>query len=177
MGDQTFVLHLIPSGILRPNTLCYIGNGVVVDCDALRHERDALRKQGIHVDGRLFVSLSAHIILPDHRALEQITEGGPEKVRIGTTGRGIGPAYTDKAGRAGLRVADLLDPEIREERVRRLRERALKLLGPNAGLEPLETVLAQCAKDDELLRSMAVNVSHAIDAAIRGGKIQRKTFL
>jgi adenylosuccinate synthase len=170
VGNQTFVLHLIPSGILRPNTLCYIGNGVVVDCDALRQERDALRKQGVHVDGRLFVSLSAHIILPDHRALERLSEGGPESGRIGTTGRGIGPAYTDKAGRVGLRVADLLDPDIREDRVRRLRERTLKLLGPDAKLEPIEGVLARCAKDDELLRSMAVNVSHAVDAALRGGK-------
>ncbi len=170
VADQTFVLHLIPSGILRPNTLCYIGNGVVVNCDALRQERDKLLQQGIYVDGRLFVSLSAHIILPDHRAIEQLTEAGPESARIGTTGRGIGPAYTDKAGRVGLRVADLLDPEIREERVRGLRERALKLLGPGAKLEPIEAVLARCAKDDELLRSMAVNVSHAVDAAIRGGK-------
>ncbi len=168
--DQTFVLHLIPSGILRPNTICYIGNGVVVDCDALRQERDTLQKQGVHVDGRLFVSLSAHIILPDHRAQEQITEGGPERARIGTTGRGIGPAYTDKAGRVGLRVADLLDPVLREERVRRLRERTIRLLGSDAKLEPIEAVLARCAKDDELLRSMAVNVSHAVDAAIRGGK-------
>ncbi len=170
IGDQTFILHLIPSGILRPNTVCYIGNGVVVDCDALRQERDTLRKQGVNVDGRLFVSLSAHIILPDHRALEQLTEGGPESARIGTTGRGIGPAYTDKAGRVGLRVADLLDPEIREERVRGLRARTLRLLGPNPNLVPIEEVLARCAKDDELLRSMAVNVSHAVDAAIRGGK-------
>ena len=76
VDEQTFVLHLIPSGILRPNTLCYIGNGVVVDCDALRKERDKLLQQGIHVDGRLFVSLSAHLILPDHRAIEQLTEAG-----------------------------------------------------------------------------------------------------
>jgi adenylosuccinate synthase len=170
VGDQTFILHLIPSGILRPNTVCYIGNGVVVDCDALRHERDTLLTQGIHVDGRLFVSLSAHVILPDHKALEQLTEGGPQAARIGTTGRGIGPAYTDKAGRVGLRVADLLDPDIREDRVRRLRARTVKLLGESAKLEPIEAVLARCAKDDELLRSMAVNVSYAVDAAIRGGK-------
>jgi adenylosuccinate synthase len=170
VGAQTFVLHLIPSGILRPNTICYIGNGVVVDCDALRRERDTLREQGVHVDGRLFVSASAHVILPDHRALERLSEGGPEGGRIGTTGRGIGPAYTDKAGRAGLRVADLLDPAIREARVRGLRERALRLLGTDAGLAPLTQVLAQCAKDDELLRGMTVNVSHAVEAAIRGGK-------
>ncbi|MBI4365100.1 MAG: adenylosuccinate synthase [Candidatus Latescibacteria bacterium] len=170
VGGQIFVLHLIPSGILRPNTVCYIGNGVVVDCDALRNEREALLKQRIQVDGRLFVSASAHVILPDHRALERLTEAGPEHARIGTTGRGIGPAYTDKAGRVGLRVADLLDPEIRTERVMRLRERTLKLLSPGAPLEPLESVLARCERDAELLRPMSVNVSHAVDSALRAGK-------
>ena len=170
VGDQTFILHLIPSGILRRNTLCYIGNGVVVDCEALRSERQTLVDQGIKVDGRLFVSGSAHIILPDHRALERLTEGGPEATRIGTTGRGIGPAYTDKAGRIGLRVADLLDPEIRKERVTRLRERTLKLLGADAVLEPLDRVFARCEKDAELLRTMTVNVSLAVDTAIKAGK-------
>src|SRR6266850_6456101 len=71
VGDRTFVLHLIPSGILRPNTVCYIGNGVVIDCDALRKEGDTLRAQEITVDGRLFVSGSAHVILADHRVLER----------------------------------------------------------------------------------------------------------
>ncbi len=170
VDSKTFVLHLIPSGILRPNAVCYIGNGVVIDCDALRQERESLLQQGIHVDGRLFVSLSAHVILPDHRALERLTETGPEAARIGTTGRGIGPAYTDKAGRVGMRVADLLDPDLREERVRGLRERTRKLVGPDASLEPLEAVLARCAQDDELLRGMSVNVSHALDAALRAGK-------
>ena len=121
-GDRQFVLHLIPSGILRPSTTCYIGNGVVVDPEALRKERDTLVSQGISTDGRLFVSGSAHVILPDHRVQERRTEGGSSP--IGTTGRGIGPSYTDKAGRVGLRVADLLDPAIREERVRGLRARA-----------------------------------------------------
>ena len=170
VGSNTFILHLIPSGILRPNTVCYIGNGVVVDCDALRSERDTLLRQGVRVDGRLFVSALAHIILPDHRALERLTEGGPERARIGTTGRGIGPAYTDKAGRVGLRVTDLLDPGIRLERVTRLRERTLKLLGADAPLEPLDAVLARCERDGDLLRPMSVNVSHAVDAALRGGK-------
>jgi adenylosuccinate synthase len=170
IGDKTFILHLIPSGILRQNTLCYIGNGVVVDCEALRSERQTLVDQGIVVDGRLFVSGSAHVILPDHRALEILTEGGPEATRIGTTGRGIGPAYTDKAGRVGLRVVDLLDPQIRKERVTRLRERTLKLLGPEAKLEPLDQVLARCEKDAELLRPMTVNVSLAVETAIKAKK-------
>src|SRR5262245_43777716 len=117
VGDRTFVLHLIPSGILRSSTVCYIGNGVVVDSEALRHEGDALRANGIGIDGRLFVSGSAHVILPDHRVLERHGEGSTPGGRIGTTGRGIGPAYTDKAARAGLRVVDLFDDAIRRERV------------------------------------------------------------
>ncbi len=167
-GEKTFVLHLIPSGILRPRTVCYIGNGVVVDPEALRAERDSVVKQGISVEGRLFVSLSAHVILPDHRVQEKQSEGGAHA--IGTTGRGIGPAYTDKAGRVGLRVADLLDAEIRVERVRRLRERTLRLVGPDAPFEPLDKVLARCEADAELLRPIAVNVSREIAAAIAAGK-------
>jgi adenylosuccinate synthase len=90
VGDRQFILHLIPSGILRPRTVCYIGNGVVVDPEALRRERETVLKQGISVDGRLFVSGSAHVILPDHRVVEKVTETGATP--IGTTGRGIGPA-------------------------------------------------------------------------------------
>src|SRR5512142_1971983 len=113
LGDRTFVLHLIPSGILRPGVTCYIGNGVVIDPEALRAERDRVVAQGVDVTGRLFVSASSHVILPDHRVIENHTESGAVGARIGTTGRGIGPAYTDKAGRVGLRVVDLLDPAIR----------------------------------------------------------------
>jgi adenylosuccinate synthase len=167
-GDRTFVLHLIPSGILRPRTLCYIGNGVVVDPAALRTERESLVKQGISVEGRLFVSGSAHVILPDHRVQERDSES--TGAAIGTTGRGIGPAYTDKAGRVGLRVVDLLDPEIRVERVRRLRERTLRLVGADAAVEPLDQVLGQCELDAELLRPLTVNVSREVAAAIADGK-------
>ena len=169
-GGKTFVLHLIPSGILRPNTTCYIGNGVVIDLAALEEERSALAKQGITVDGRLFVSGSAHLILPDHRLSERYHESGAAGPPIGTTGRGIGPAYTDKAGRVGLRVADLLDPKIREERVRSLRERTLRLLGKDAPAEPLERVLQGLARDAERIRPMVVNVSLAIATAVEGRK-------
>ena len=167
VGDRQFILHLIPSGILRPRTVCYIGNGVVVDPEALRRERETVLKQGISVDGRLFVSGSAHVILPDHRVVEKVTETGTTP--IGTTGRGIGPAYTDKAARVGLRVVDLLDPKIREERVRALRERTLKV-SPNAEFEPIEAVLERCEKDAEMLRPITANVSREINAALAGGK-------
>ncbi|HYJ32247.1 MAG TPA: adenylosuccinate synthase [Candidatus Binatia bacterium] len=169
-GGKTFVLHLIPSGILRPATTCYIGNGVVVDLAALEEERGAVAKQGISVEGRLFVSGSAHVILPDHRLAERHNESGASGPAIGTTGRGIGPAYTDKAARVGLRVADLLEPEIREERVRRLRERTLKLIGKDAPVEPLDQVLARLEKDAERVRPMVVNVSLAVSEAVAAGK-------
>ncbi len=164
----TFVLHLIPSGILRPRTLCYIGNGVVLDPTALRTEREKVEKGGIDVSGRLFVSGSAHVILPDHKVIERHAETRGKA--IGTTGRGIGPAYTDKAGRVGLRVIDLLDPAIRGERVRALRERTLRLVGPDAPVEPIETVLAAAARDAETLRPLVVNVSLEVNQALRAGK-------
>jgi adenylosuccinate synthase len=169
-GGKTFVLHLIPSGILRPSTVCYIGNGVVVDLAALEEERNAVAKQGISVEGRLFVSGSAHVILSDHRMAERHNESGASGPAIGTTGRGIGPAYTDKAARVGLRVADLLEPEIREERVRMLRERTLKLIGKDAPVEPIDQVLARLEKDAERVRPMVVNVSLAVAEAIAAGK-------
>ena len=168
VGERQFILHLIPSGILRPRMVCYIGNGVVIDPEALRTERETLLKQGISVEGRLFVSGSAHVILPDHRVLERQTESGASP--IGTTGRGIGPAYTDKAGRTGLRVVDLLDREIREERVRRLRERTLQIVGPDAPVDPLDQVLAKCEADAELLRPIVANVSREVNAALHAGK-------
>ena len=167
-GDRQFVLHLIPSGILRPGTICYIGNGVVIDPEALRKERDTLVKQGISTEGRLFVSGSAHVILPDHRVIERKAESGDSP--IGTTGRGIGPSYTDKAGRVGMRVVDLLDPAIREERVRALRERARRLVGSEEGMESLDAVLARCESDAELLRPITVNVSREINVALAAKK-------
>jgi len=167
-GGQTFILHLIPSGILRPRTRCYIGNGVVLDPEALRTEREAVEKGGIDVTGRLFVSGSAHVILPDHKVIEKASESGA--VPIGTTGRGIGPAYTDKAGRVGMRVVDMLDPAVREARLRALRERTLRLVGERAAVAPIEDVLARAERDAEMLRPLVVNVSLEINDALTAGK-------
>ncbi|MGZ4817296.1 MAG: adenylosuccinate synthase [Terriglobales bacterium] len=109
---KRFVLQLVPCGILRDGCRAVIGNGVVLDPFALLHEIDALRAAGIRVDGNLFVSNRAQVILPYHRMIELAAENAPGRVKIGTTSRGIGPAYEDKMGRRGLRVADLLDLDL-----------------------------------------------------------------
>ena len=107
-GDQ-FILHLIPSGILHPDVTCVIGNGVVVDPEALFAEIDELHGRGIDTDGRLLVSNRAHVILPYHRHLEAASEDRLGAHRIGTTSRGIGPSYEQKAARSGVRIGDLAD--------------------------------------------------------------------
>jgi adenylosuccinate synthase len=105
---KKFVLHLIPSGILHAGVTCVIGNGVVIDPQALFKEVDELARMGIEVDGRLLVSEKAHLILPYHRELDVLSEARRGERKIGTTSRGIGPAYEDKIGRRGIRVCDLL---------------------------------------------------------------------
>jgi adenylosuccinate synthase len=126
---QKFVLHLIPSGILHPGVTCIIGNGVVVDPQALFAEVDELARIGIDVDGRVLVSDRAHLILPYHRELDILSEARRGERRIGTTSRGIGPAYEDKIARRGVRVCDLLTPAVLEEGVRenvKARNRVIK---------------------------------------------------
>jgi len=105
VGEVRFVLHQIPSGILHPQTTCVLGNGVVLDPGQLFHELDELLARDIAVEGRLFVSDRAHVVLPYHKLLDQARE---KSQNIGTTGRGIGPTYEDKIGRRGVRVADLI---------------------------------------------------------------------
>ncbi len=109
--EEKFVLHLVPSGILHKNTLCIIGNGVVVEPAALIDEISEIKKRGISVGENLLVSKNAHLILPYHTALDQASERAKGKRSIGTTGRGIGPTYVDKMGRSGIRVGDLLTPD------------------------------------------------------------------
>ncbi|MEO7192580.1 MAG: adenylosuccinate synthase [Vicinamibacterales bacterium] len=106
---RKFVLHLIPSGILHPGVVCVIGNGVVVDTAALFAELDKLAGMGVDVTGRLLVSDKAHLILPYHREIELLAEARRGERKIGTTSRGIGPAYEDKIARRGIRVGDLAD--------------------------------------------------------------------
>jgi len=109
VGNHKYVFHLVPSGIISPGKVCIVGNGVVVDAEQFLAEVDELGASGVSVDGRLFVSDLAHLVLPYHKALDLASESGLGAGKIGTTGRGIGPAYADKVSRIGVRVGDLLD--------------------------------------------------------------------
>ncbi|MEI9997734.1 MAG: adenylosuccinate synthase [Verrucomicrobiota bacterium] len=111
IGKDKFVLHLIPSGILRAHKKCVIANGVVIDPVALVEEIEGLEKRGLNLRGRLLISETAHLVLPYHRALDEARELRKGRNKIGTTKRGIGPAYGDKAARTGLRVIDLMRPK------------------------------------------------------------------
>lgn len=123
VNNQEFVFHLIPSGILHRKKICVIGNGVVVDPEVLLEEIESLKEKGIEVDDRLKISESAHIIFPYHRILDKLRES-KRKIKLGTTGRGIGPCYQDKVGRCGIRFVDLLNLKVFAEKLRdNLREK------------------------------------------------------
>ena len=116
IGDESYALHLLPSGVLSPKVTPVIGNGVVIDPEVLLAEIDGLTERGVSCD-RLLISANAHLIMPHHRALDKVTERYLGSARIGTTGRGIGPTYGDKVARTGIRVQDLFDPGILEQKL------------------------------------------------------------
>ena len=115
--EKKYILHLIPGGILRENTTCIIGNGVVFDPLAFFEELDFLHENGISTEGRLFISDRTHVIFPYHKLLDQLKEESLNKNKIGTTGRGIGPAYVDKFNRNGIRLIDLFDKSLLKEKI------------------------------------------------------------
>ncbi|HEX2443369.1 MAG TPA: adenylosuccinate synthase [Vicinamibacterales bacterium] len=131
-NGRKFILRLIPSGILHPGVICVIGNGLVVDPEALFAEIDELEAAGISVAGRLIVSDRAHVILPYHRELDLLSEARRGERKIGTTSRGIGPAYEDKVGRRGIRVGDLADMTSLADAVRHNVEARNRLIGDQA---------------------------------------------
>ena len=138
IGGKKYVLHLIPSGILRPDKICVIGNGVVVDPVDVVREIEGLRKQGIKVDGKnLVISDCAHIVLPYHRVIDECRENAKGDKKIGTTKRGIGPCYGDKVDRSGIRMADLMEPKVFSEKLRAKIEENNALL-KTYGVPPLD---------------------------------------
>ena len=117
VDDKKYIFHLMPSGILYENKICVVGNGVVLDLEELFKEIEFIKKEGINVNSRLYVSNRAHIVMPYHKEMDRIREKNLGAGKIGTTGRGIGPAYSDKVSRVGIRVIDLLSPETLKEKV------------------------------------------------------------
>jgi adenylosuccinate synthase len=168
VNGKKFVLRLIPSGILHPAVTCIIGNGVVVDPEALFAEVDELAKSGVDVGNRLLVSDKAHIILPYHRDLDLLAEARRGDRKIGTTSRGIGPAYEDKIARRGIRVGDLADPKALAEVVRD-NVAARNRLVHDSTME-WQPVLERLMTQAERLRPWIRDVSLMLGEAMRRGK-------
>ncbi|WP_434358227.1 adenylosuccinate synthase [Parasalinivibrio latis] len=172
-GEKT-VLHLIPSGILRNNVKCIIGNGVVLSPDALLKEMKGLEERGVPVRERLFLSEACPLILPYHVALDAAREAARGKKAIGTTGRGIGPAYEDKVARRGLRVGDLFDKETFAQKLKEVMEYHNFQLQHFYKAEPVsyEETLATVMEQADILTGMVIDVTSELDAARkRGDKI------
>ena len=170
-GDETFKFHLLPSGILEPDKICILGNGVVIDPEVLVGELDALEARGRSTAG-LRISMNAHVIMPWHRLLDSQNEVSLGSLQIGTTRRGIGPAYADKASRVGIRVQDLFDLGILQKKVAAalavrnreiLRGRDQGPLYPNQVVEELAPFAAR-------LEPYAADTSLLIDQALKAGK-------
>lgn len=169
---KKYILHLIPSGILHPNVLCVIGNGVVVDPVALMEEIQLLEKEGISVKGRLFISHKAHLIMPYHKMLDIAAEEAKGKDKIGTTGRGIGPAYVDKFSRKGIRIVDLLDRNLFEKKLRDNLAEKNAILEKIYGKNPLdvEKIITEYMEYDKLMDPYIKDISVLLNKAIAEGK-------
>ena len=158
IGGEKYVLHLIPSGILRKSKTCVIGNGVVLDPVALVGEIEGLRKRGVKVEKNLLISDTAHLVLPYHQALDGLRETQKGSKKIGTTKRGIGPAYADKASRTGLRTGDLLRPDVLKEKLtQRIKENNALLKSLGAPTLSAKKIINDTLAAAEVLRPFITN--------------------
>ena len=168
----TFIFHLIPSGILYRGKLCVLGNGVAIDPGGLIGELDGLKKNGIAVGKRFLICQRAHVIMPYHKAIDKAAEQAKGARRIGTTGRGIGPAYVDKMARVGIRMGDLLNPDVLKKKIQE------NLVEINAFLERIyhakgftvQSILKEYQAYGERLRSHITDVPLLLDRAFASGK-------
>lgn len=172
INNEKFVLHLIPSGILHKKTVCVIGNGVVVEPAALLEEMEGLRAQGIGVGDNLLISKAAHLIMPYHLALDKASERSLGKKSIGTTGRGIGPTYVDKMARSGIRVGDLLSPDLFREKLAANLKNVNFLLKNLYGVRgfSLKKVFTDYMRFGELLRRHIADTDVILNDAAKAGK-------
>lgn len=172
IDNKKFILHLIPSGILNSKSKCIIGNGVVIDPVALIEEIEMLRAHNIDVTGRLFISHKAHLIMPYHKMMDTVQESHNSNKTIGTTGRGIGPAYLDKAKRTGIRIVDLLDRKDFEEKLRYNINEYNEVLTKIYGLEELDvdSIVEKYIEFDKLIDPYVTDISTLINDFIAQGK-------
>ncbi len=174
---RQFVLHLIPSGIFHPSVHCVIGNGVVIDPAALRDEIAMLEAAGVQVKGRLSISYNAHLIMPYHKLLDKANEARLAKIdsskAVGTTGRGIGPAYEDKFSRKGIRIVDLLDRDALTEKLRRNiteKNEVLSRLYDSDELCNVDEIVAEYQEFDSEIDPYITDTAQLLNAALKQGK-------
>jgi adenylosuccinate synthase len=172
INGKKFILQLVPCGVLRAGCRSVIGNGVVLDPLAFLKEVGALREAGVKVDGNLFVSNRAHVILPYHRMIELAAENAPGRVKIGTTSRGIGPAYEDKMGRRGLRVADLLDLQLLKKHIENAVREKNMIAHALFNSEPLDAdkMYAEYAQAAEKVAPFVCDTAVLLNQALAAGE-------
>jgi adenylosuccinate synthase len=171
IGDQKYALHLLPSGILSPNVIPVIGNGVVIDPAVLLTEIKGLNERGIDTS-KLKISTNAHLITPYHRTIDKVSERFLGKSKIGTTGRGIGPAYADKINRIGIRVQDLFDPSILRQKIEAAlhdKNQILIKVFNRKGIT-VDEVLDEYLGYAQILKPYVVDTALLLDQALKAGK-------
>ena len=172
IGDQKYALHLLPSGILSPSVVPVIGNGVVIDPGVLLQEIKGLNERGINTS-KLVISANAHLITPYHRTIDKVTERFLGNNKIGTTGRGIGPAYADKINRIGIRVQDLFDPSILEQKIEaalRDKNQVLTKVFNRKGME-VKQIVDEYLEYADILRPYVTDTSLLLNQALASGKV------
>jgi adenylosuccinate synthase len=172
IGGKRFVLQLVPCGVLRPGCRAVIGNGVVLDPMAFLTEVARLKELGVNVAGQLFVSDRAHVILPYHRMIELASENAPGRMKIGTTSRGIGPAYEDKMKRGGLRVVDLLNTELLRTHIRNACHEKNTIAKALFASEPLDPnkMYEEYARAADAIAPFVADTSRMLNDALRAGE-------
>lgn len=172
IGDKKFALHLLPSGILSPEVVPVIGNGVVIDLAVLFHEIDGLEAQGVNTS-KLVISANAHIITPYHVTLDKVTERFLGKSKIGTTGRGIGPTYSDKVARVGIRVQDLFDEKILKDKVEGalINKNQVLVKVYNRRAVEAEAIVAELLTFADRLRPYVQDTTLLLNNALDAGKV------
>lgn len=173
-GDEQYIFHLIPSGILHSGVKCFIGNGVVIDPQSLLQEIEDLKKKNIEVDGNLFIDFKAHVVFPYHKILDEIKENKRGKDKIGTTKRGIGPAYVDKIARIGIRMIDMMDGKSLSKKIEiNLNEKNdifEKLYGLKISNQEKKDILKKYIEYGQLLKKYMIDVSLHLNQAINEDK-------